>query len=445
MLLVFLQLLQAFYTFIIGQLAIPQWINPLRPSDPPDFFSAAFILKFGGQQSDTSPSILLAVAFAVLFPFIGVYIMHCICSLIEETRDLSVWQLDIFVPQYLAEKFMPIKRFRPKKRREWATAKLVPKAPLQMPGPATNSLALSIACHPRPEEVGTGMSLKKVQWGVVREPQSLADHSTPEETGFELEFPEPVTSQPPRPGVSANFAGPADYSIGRISWPVVSPALDLERSAFEPTLTTDGTAVEPRDYHFHRPRHSISRKPVSAGAGNDYNDNLDNNSSFLYRPVSTDYTIGTISDEPEHHAPASGPLPPPQKRTKSDQEKVMISVSPIHPAPTDGSVSSCSATVGSEEHGADRYGVGHCAFSALPVSELQPDLPYTGIRRDGFRLGARGRATLLLASLLPPSGPLSRSRWMQSLLGRALIRWSFPEERRDRGVRGEANVEMGRV
>ena len=206
---VFLQALQAIYSFIMGQLAIPQWINPLRPSDPPDLFSAAFILQFGGRQSDTTPSVLFTVVFVLLFPFIGVHIVDCLCSLIEETRDLAVWQLDGFVAQYLAEKFLPFKRSRSRGRNEWEAKSLIPRVPLQMPGPATNPLVLSVACHPRSDEVGTSISHKRVKRGVVQEPKGVSGYSKPRDTRFDSLAPVTPPRKPNISTISENSSSPA--------------------------------------------------------------------------------------------------------------------------------------------------------------------------------------------------------------------------------------------
>ena len=355
--------------------------------------------------------------------------MNCLCSLIEETRDLFVWQLDGFVPQYLAEKFIPIKKFRSKKRKEFETSGLIPRVPLQMPGPATNSLVLSITCHPRPEEVGTGMSTRKLQWGVVREPKTSLRHSQRQDS--KTNFVEPVAPQPSRGNVAA------------------SP---------------ERTATEPRDYHFHRPQSSISRKPVP---NSNWNDSPNFVHSSLYRPISTDYITGSNSDEHSYYpqaisravqspkqsrvqysahelaeadSPHTVPLmldrtPPQPTFTKSpdlssptkrkDSVTVHVSSLPIshERSFSETSISSVNDKLFTEPH--PEYAAGHCSFSASPVGELRPDMAYTGIRRDDVPFGARGRVTLLAAGLVWSTGLVSRRWLLENPLGERLVRWGF--------------------
>ena len=347
-LLVTLQLLQAIYSFIIGQLAVPQWVNPLLPSDPPEKFSAAFILKFGGQQSITAPAVVFTVLFVIIFPFVGVYIMHCMISLVEEIRDMSVSQLDSFVPQYLAEKFVPGK-FRSKKRSQRETTSLVPAVPLQMPGPATNSLVLSIACHPSPEEVGTGMAYKKLKWGVVREPAKATHQSLQQDQLF----------------------SPA------------SPTIGLLRSE-EPAFTSGQSEREKRSSH----------TPIDP----------------------------------------SIPPPPPPKPTPStypqlskfSSDAITVSITPLSQINRTGSDLSTSTPDKSAFYPDRPRPAGHCSFSAMPVTDLQPDALYTGIRRDDIPFGPKGRASLLLAGVASSAMFVRKRWWMQTRIGRRVVGWGFP-------------------
>ena len=353
--------------------------------------------------------------------------MNCLCSLIEETRDLSVWQLDGFVPQYLAEKLITIKKFQTKKRRELETISLIPRVPLQMPGPATNSLVLSITCHPRPEEVGTGMSTRMLQWGVVREPRTSLRHSQRQES--KTSFVEPVAPQPSRGNVAAN----------------------LER-----------TATETRDCHFHRPRSSISRKQVP---DNNWNDSPSFMHSSLYRPISTDYITGPNSNEHGYYPKTTSKVvqSPKQSRVHYTAHELaetdsphtvslMLDRTPPQPASTNSpnlssptkpkdnvTVHVSSLPISHERSFSEssifsvndnlytepppEYAAGHCSFSASPVSELQPGMAYTGIRRDDVPFGARGRVTLLAAGLVWSTGLVSRRWLLENPFGERLVRW----------------------
>ena len=429
-LLVFLQILQACYSFIIGQLAIPQWINPLQPSDPPDAFSVAFVLKFGGQQSYTTVFIVFATAFVVLFPFIGVYIMHSLCSLIEETRELSVWQLDHFVPQYLAEKFIPIKSMRPQKRAEWETTSLIPRVSPQMPGPATNSRVLSTACHPRPEEAGMGMAYKRLKWGVVREPGSFqsTDIGPPKSAGpqeLERDTIRSIAGKPWQavhtPFDTADRAAPANDALG----PLYSYPANTAR------------------------RFSVARKAISGAGGDSHaSAGIQSRGSVLYRPISTDYDLGDGPGDPHDYGgailpgmvPWSNPAadtttganrpwdaePQPTSPHSPDallqrsipatavrdygssppvrtRDSVTIQITPLtpHPPGAGRSVSELSTVSAAEKgSGAPSDACGHCTFSVHPVAELRPGWPYTGLRWDDQPFGARARGVLLVTGFV---------------------------------------------
>jgi len=168
---VILTLAQILYAFILSQLVIPQWINPLNPGEADDYFSPAFLMRFGSQEHRQWEQNGIIIVFIVIFPFIGIHLVNTASTFVVRVRVLKISQLSTFIPQYLMDiLFIPYK-IRPGKGDVVETTHLLPSIPLQMPGPATNSLVLSVACHPHPNEVDTGMSLKLLQWGVVRRPR----------------------------------------------------------------------------------------------------------------------------------------------------------------------------------------------------------------------------------------------------------------------------------
>jgi hypothetical protein len=160
------------YSFIIGQLLIPQWINPLEPNDRDDAFSPQFLLRFGTTQKRHTIVNIVIIVFIVIFPFIGVYITNAVASLVVRCRTLKVTDLSDFIPQFLQETLCIPRLFRVGDRKLQETAHLLPRIPVQMPGPATSSLAIALACHPLEEEKGMQMEKKRLVWGVVRWPDA---------------------------------------------------------------------------------------------------------------------------------------------------------------------------------------------------------------------------------------------------------------------------------
>lgn len=142
-------LMQVFYAFILSQLVIPQWINPLRPNDSDDYFSPAFLMRFRNQETLNWPTIAVVIFFIVFFPFAGIHVVNTVSSLVVRVRTLPVPELSTFIPQYLADALLipeflrtPLQLGKTKRKE---TTHLLPAIPLQMPGPGTNSLVISVA------------------------------------------------------------------------------------------------------------------------------------------------------------------------------------------------------------------------------------------------------------------------------------------------------------
>jgi hypothetical protein len=104
---------------------------------------------------------------------VGVYIVNAISSLVVRCRTLKVSDLSDFIPQFLQEIICLPSRLRYKDRKLKETAHLLPRIPVQMPGPATNSLAIALACHPLNEDKELQMEEKLLRWGVVRWPDEM--------------------------------------------------------------------------------------------------------------------------------------------------------------------------------------------------------------------------------------------------------------------------------
>ncbi len=164
--------LQVLYTFILSQLVVPQWINPLNPGQDDNYFSPAFLMRFGSLESRPMALTVFNILLITFFPFLGVHIVNTVSSFVVRVRVLKISELSTFLPQYICDMFCIPSCMRPGKGDIIKTTHLLPSIPLQMPGPATNSLAISVACHPKPKEVGTGISYKLLKWGVVRRPSS---------------------------------------------------------------------------------------------------------------------------------------------------------------------------------------------------------------------------------------------------------------------------------
>jgi hypothetical protein len=162
--------LQVLYTFILSQLVVPQWINPLNPGQDDNYFSPSFLMRFGSLESRPMVLTVLNILLITFFPFLGVHIVNTVSSLVVRVRVLSIADLSTFLPQYICDMFCIPSCLRPGKGDIIETTHLLPSIPLQMPGPATNSLAISVACHAKSKEAGTGLSCKLLKWGVVRRP-----------------------------------------------------------------------------------------------------------------------------------------------------------------------------------------------------------------------------------------------------------------------------------
>ncbi|KAH8594546.1 hypothetical protein B0O99DRAFT_180325 [Bisporella sp. PMI_857] len=199
--------LQTLYSFILSQLVIPQWVNPLDPSKADDYFSPAFHMRFGSLSSRSHGHNAVIIFFIAFFPLIGVHVINTASSFVVRVRVLKISELSTFIPQYLFDIFFIPAKLRPGKGDVIETTHRLPSIPLQMPGPATNSLVLSVACHPHPSERGTGMSRKPLKWGVVQRP--IATSTKPSST-YDLRSPkadqtEVLTISPVRSSTSPPF------------------------------------------------------------------------------------------------------------------------------------------------------------------------------------------------------------------------------------------------
>lgn len=181
---VVMTLCQTLYAFIVSQLVIPQWINPLQPQDPDDYLSPAFLMRFGSDEDRNWKVNATIIALIVLFPFIAIHVINVMCSLVVHVRLLHVRDLSTYVQHYLLDIFFCLRCYRPSERKMSSFEYKLPMIPLQMPGPGTNSLVISVACHPLPCEQGQSLSKKPLMWGVVRDPTcSGAASLTGENTG----------------------------------------------------------------------------------------------------------------------------------------------------------------------------------------------------------------------------------------------------------------------
>ncbi|KAJ9643855.1 hypothetical protein H2204_002000 [Knufia peltigerae] len=185
-------LCQTLYAFIVSQLVIPQWINPLQPQDPDDYLSPAFLMRFGSDEDRNWKVNATIIALIVLFPFLAIHVINVMCSLVVHVRLLHVRDLSTYVQHYLLNIFFCFRCYRPSKRKMGSFEHKLPMVPLQMPGPGTNSLVVSVACHPLPCEQGQNISKKPLMWGVVRGPAySGAASLTGNDTGRGLTMMSP--------------------------------------------------------------------------------------------------------------------------------------------------------------------------------------------------------------------------------------------------------------
>jgi hypothetical protein len=106
-----------------------------------------------------------------IFPFIGVHVVNAITSFVVRCRILKVSDLSDFIPQFLQE-VTYISYFKKLHNLE-KNKYLLPRIPVQMPGPATSSLAIALACHPLSEDKEFQMAEKPLRWGVVRWPDEM--------------------------------------------------------------------------------------------------------------------------------------------------------------------------------------------------------------------------------------------------------------------------------
>ncbi len=172
-------LLQTVYTFILSQLVIPQWINPLQPQDSDDVFSPAFLMRFGSQETRPIAENVILIILILAFPFLGIHIITIASSFVVRVRFLEIADLSTFIPQYLFDFLLIPTIIRPGDKNITDYTHRLPAIPLQMPGPATNSLVISVVCHPKREEAGTKLHLEKLKWGVVRRPAQNSQAAPP--------------------------------------------------------------------------------------------------------------------------------------------------------------------------------------------------------------------------------------------------------------------------
>jgi hypothetical protein len=225
--------MQTLYAWMISEFAQPQWINPLRPNDAPDYFSPAFLMKFGADANRTLAGNVCFGLLLVLFPFLAVHVVNMTQSLVVRVRTLRVGDLSTFIPQWIADVLLLrcITRFgRPEK-----TAHLLPLVPLQMPGPATSSLVIALACQPKASERQAGLSTKPLQWGVVRAPQAAATTPTMSHSPLERIHTSHSLSTSPIVTTSA----PIRMSVSRKPVPVHTASTADEDSEIyvSPTMT----------------------------------------------------------------------------------------------------------------------------------------------------------------------------------------------------------------
>jgi hypothetical protein len=340
--------LQVLYTFILSQLVVPQWINPLNPAQDDNTFSPAFLMRFGSQENRSWATTSLLILLIIMFPFIGVHIINTVSGFVVRVRVLKISELSIFIPQYICDVFFLPNCCRPGKGDIIATTHLLPSIPLQMPGPATNSLVLSVAIHPKPSEVGTGMSLKRLRWGVVRRPSPR----------FEAASSPAFSKQGP-------YANEDDRSL---SWLLHNePAIPYKTAVVSSERPIEALHRAPTSTS----TFSIKRKPLEMVSSPDFlrHDLYANQEDYISSSPLLNDSRYTFQGSPV------SPQRPPEKLYRASTSTSTFNIK------RKALPSSFVTEIGEKIE--DRWrSEGHCTFSAEPVDELEQGRFYTGIRRD---------------------------------------------------------------